>query len=350
MCALLLSTLGGLLPTQAAAEQSPVDRIWQDLKGAFVKIEVNGRDLSGTPRRPAFGTGIIVSTKGDIVTSLHVVGESWFRNPDGTLDRSVTVYGLDDQGRVRPLGDASVTPVIGLDIAILAINGDSPVHAVVAQSRPKGLDRVVVVPWDPMLAVPGPVGASLTVTDRAKYGDRLTVNVSLIEGNSGSPVLSETGELIGIVTNIIDGKRAVAVPAELFERSLPNAGGGGRSLAGRWCGAFDSNGITEVMEIAQSGAVLSGSSYLADRFGNVKGERSSVQGTISQEGRITLTLIREEGRRERYTLVGRADKSGGSIQVSFGGTSQATYYTRPCLGFRLPAKIEGQPKVQGAAP
>src|SRR6266566_1134624 len=101
------------------------------------------------------------------------------------------------------------------------------------------------------------------------------------------------------------------------------------SLSGRWCGAWDEAGVTEVIDIAQAGSQLSGTSFFIDRFGNLKGGRAMVQGVVGPDGHVTFTLIRDNGL--RFTLIGTADGVGGSLQVALAGNSP-TYYTRPCPG------------------
>jgi hypothetical protein len=98
------------------------------------------------------------------------------------------------------------------------------------------------------------------------------------------------------------------------------------SLTGTYCGSYDNDGITEVLELSQEGSVIKGTAYFADGRGN-RLAQSSVQGAVASDGSVTIVIMRKEGD-ERYTGVGKADAISGTIQLS--GIGPNNYYTRPC--------------------
>src|SRR5690348_14575640 len=83
-------------------------RIWNQNRQAVVKLVVTGFAPAGEPREIQYGVGSIVLSKGTIITALHVVGrdEDWKRSPDGEVQRSVEVFGLDNTSVLRSLGIA----------------------------------------------------------------------------------------------------------------------------------------------------------------------------------------------------------------------------------------------------
>lgn len=197
--------------------------MWSDYRTALVRIEVSGRDSSGTPVTVRQGTGVIVSPNGTIVTALHVVGSAsdWYRNPDSSLDRGLALYRLDDNNIEQKIGGAAVHEVPEYDIAILTTNAINLKNVTIASVRVPDFSTVAILPWDPVTRIAKPVTGDLTITNREIYGDRLTIMMHAIGGHSGAPVFNASLQLVGIITNRIDTDRALAVPADLFASRLP---------------------------------------------------------------------------------------------------------------------------------
>jgi S1-C subfamily serine protease len=217
----LLTTL---VATAATAQDLDPKRIWNANQRTVVKIKVSGTDASGQPSDVRTGSGVIVASNGTIVTALHVVGkdEEWFEPPGGGRQRKVEIIGLNEHGIAESLGEASVTPVPALDVAILYITATALPAATVAKQRPDDLAPIVAILWDPDSNQPQPHEAKLVPTDRGRYGDLLTAELAVIPGNSGAAVFDATGDLVGIITN--QGTRqALIVPVDRFSASLPTS-------------------------------------------------------------------------------------------------------------------------------
>jgi S1-C subfamily serine protease len=216
--ALLLLTI--VLAAVATAQEISREMIWNENRQTAVQVKVSGRDADGTPVSVRTGSGVIVDPAGTIVTALHVVGrdEDWYQIPgsDGGRDRKIEVIGLDSNGITRPLGEASVSPVPSVDIAALYITATGLPAAKLADERPGELAPVVVILWKPDSNQPQPIRGDLVPTDRGKYGDLLTVEMSVVPGHSGSAVFDRAGKLVGIITNQLGDTQALLVPVDRF--------------------------------------------------------------------------------------------------------------------------------------
>jgi S1-C subfamily serine protease len=203
----------------------PIDRniVWSLNKQSVVKVLVSGRNASGTPVPQRVGSGVIVRSNGVVVTALHVVGkdEEWFETPGGQRDRKIEVVSLNANGIQQSLGPASMRPISGVDIAVLALTASGLHEVDLAGSRPDELSSVVGILWDPELNQPEPVSGDLVPTDRGRFGDLLTVRMAVVEGNSGSGLFGNNNKLVAIVTNQLGSNRALAVPVDQFIAFLP---------------------------------------------------------------------------------------------------------------------------------
>ncbi len=173
----------------------------------------------GNPReeRPqtvqALGSGFIVDAAGHIVTNNHVV--------EGAT--RVTVK-LDD-------GRELVARIVGrdprTDLAVLKVDGANLPHLSLGDS-----DKVRVGDW--VVAVGNPFGLGGTVTagilsargrdiQSGPYDDYLQVDAPINRGNSGGPLFSQDGSVIGVNTAIFSptgGSIGIgfAIPSNLVQR------------------------------------------------------------------------------------------------------------------------------------
>lgn len=205
-------------PSEAQPEPIDLSKVFENSRLSLVKLEVSGTLATGEPGGTRFGSGVIVGPDGVILTALHVVGSEseWQKNPDGSIERYIQVTRRDKQDLLQSLGPASVTALSGYDIAVLSINAKELEAVAIDAGKPTPFGNVAILSWDPNLSVSKPLIGQLTNTDRAKYGDRLTIFAPMIPGNSGAPILNAESKLIGIVTNKMDEYRTLAIPIHLF--------------------------------------------------------------------------------------------------------------------------------------
>jgi serine protease Do len=154
---------------------------------------------AGTIRQRSLGSGVIVDSKGYIVTNRHVVEKA---------DR-IRVK-LQDENPASPGHDAKL---IGMDqetdLAVIKIDIDRPLPA----AKLGNSDGMEVGDW--VLAIGSPFGLQETVTagivsakgrnivPNRQFQSFIQTDAAINPGNSGGPLVNMAGEVIGINTAIL---------------------------------------------------------------------------------------------------------------------------------------------------
>jgi serine protease Do len=193
-------------------------------------------DFFGGPRYrrvAGSGSGVIVSSDGDILTNAHVV--------EGADTIAVTLPdGRQFKGRV--IGSDHST-----DVALVKVDGSNLPAAHIGTSQ--GL-----VPGQIAVAIGNPLGLRFTVTHGIvsalgrpiKLGDRVYENLIQIDcpinpGNSGGALVDRNGQVIGINTLVAEAANGVgfAIPIDTAQRiasELRKYGKVKRPWTGLYCG------------------------------------------------------------------------------------------------------------------
>ena len=220
----------------------------------------NPFNMPGTPRAPrrtqSYGSGVIIDSKGLILTNHHVVA--------GRKNATITVT-LSDQNEFE-------ATIIGMDektdLALIQINAgyDLPTvplgnsdtleigEGVLAIGNPFGLDRTVTS---------GIVSAKGRRIGAGPYDNFIQTDASINPGNSGGPLINHRGEVVGVNTAIYSrggGNVGIgfAIPINLVKELLPQLQSDGRVTRG-WLGVAFQNMtplLAESLSVGESRGAL----------------------------------------------------------------------------------------------
>src|SRR5262245_46632824 len=206
--------LNGALPPQAT-EQAPVNdqalldaysnaviAVTEKVGPAVVRVET-GPKLRTPRERGGLGSGIVISPDGLVLTNSHVVGTSKeirLRDTEGVVT-DARVLGVDPD----------------TDLALLRANGVRDLHyALLGNSKHLRRGQLVVAIGNPLgfestvtAGVVSALGRSIRSVSGRTIEDVIQTDAALNPGNSGGPLVSTRGEVIGINTAIIAGAQGI---------------------------------------------------------------------------------------------------------------------------------------------
>jgi S1-C subfamily serine protease len=199
--ALLAATIGGLLLSMPApATAQTVREVFQKVVPSVVVIRARGRDVeaSGQTRFTETGSGVLISADGKVMTASHVVHSM-------------------DEILVEFLGGETVSARIvasepAADLSLLQLDRVPPTQKVSPMA-----DSSKVQVGDPVIIVGAPYGLSHalsagyisarwapnTVYKTMPMAEFFQTDATINTGNSGGPMFSMQGEVIGIVSHNI---------------------------------------------------------------------------------------------------------------------------------------------------
>jgi S1-C subfamily serine protease len=187
----------GLFDAYSEAVSSVVDTI-----GPAV-VRVDTRERGGGKPRGGTGSGVIISPDGLALTNAHVVnGAREIRLSD--------VEGRTTEARLLGIDPDTDLALLRADAArsfAYAPLGDSKTlkrgHLAIAIGNPLGFESTVTA------GVISALGRSLRATTGRMIEDVIQTDAALNPGNSGGPLVSSRGEVIGINTAVIMGAQGI---------------------------------------------------------------------------------------------------------------------------------------------
>ncbi len=177
------------------------DTIVTGAKPAIVAIQAV--DSSSTR---STGTGFVISTDGKILTNAHIVDET--KSVKITFHDEEVVFSNDID--IMPNLDLAIIHTEKTDLPTLpwADNEIQEGDTVTIIGNPLGYDKI---------AQRGSVGDWYQLSEKSNIV--FSIDLAINPGNSGSPVLNESGQVVGIVfasviinENDVEAKKALAIP------------------------------------------------------------------------------------------------------------------------------------------
>lgn len=174
-------------------------RVYQAIRPSFVLVQTQGAGRDGSAQR-GLGSGVVVTDRGDILTSLHVVADAsaiQVTFADGTKSPALVTAQQPDN-----------------DIAVLRAT-QPPAQIVPATLGNPNAMRV----GDEVFAVGNPLGLYSSMSAGVISGfDRsfptpnggpeleglIQFDAAVNPGNSGGPLLNRDGQVVGIVTGLVN--------------------------------------------------------------------------------------------------------------------------------------------------
>ncbi len=181
------------LPSRAA-------RAAEKIRPAVVRVMSYGKNSEGKEVEQGVGTGVVITDKGIVLTNLHVVQSAQSIKivyADGS-ESPATVTGAQPQNDLAVL-QAQIIPDDLIAATMRSTNDLVPGEEVVAVGFPFGIgpsvSSGVISGFD--RAFKSPEGVQ-------EIGNLIQFDAAANPGNSGGPLVTMDGEVIGIVTGILN--------------------------------------------------------------------------------------------------------------------------------------------------
>jgi S1-C subfamily serine protease len=300
----------GLAPANSTGLS--INEIYERAASGVVRVNATNKSTSFAPRispdqspnmpqSSALGSGFVIDKAGHIVTNYHVVEGAdevtvSFSNRDTVKAEIVGTDPSTDLAVLRVDTSASALTPLPLGDSDAVRVGDP----VVAIGNPFGLDRTVTS------GIVSALQRLITAPNRFTIDHVIQTDAPINHGNSGGPLLSSRGQVIGVNTQIETGDTATGNVGIGF--SVP------------------SNTVKDVVaQILRTGRVdhaylgISGqavTSDVADKY-NLAVQRGVVVGSVTSDSGADKAGIR--GGKTQVVVAGETFVLGGDIIVSFGG-------------------------------
>jgi S1-C subfamily serine protease len=188
-----------LFDAYSEAVSSVVDTIGP----AVVRVDTRAKERKSNQPQGGTGSGVVISPDGLVLTNAHVVSgarEIRLSDTDGRTTEA-RLLGID------PDTDLALLRADAARSLPFAPLGDSKTlrrgHLAIAIGNPLGFESTVTA------GVISALGRSLRATSGRMIEDVIQTDAALNPGNSGGPLVSSRGEVIGINTAVIMGAQGI---------------------------------------------------------------------------------------------------------------------------------------------
>ncbi len=191
-------------------------------------------------RQRSLGSGVLIDSKGHIITNNHVVAqaEEILVNMADGREFKANVIGRDPRTDIALIKIS--TPV--RDLSFLTFGDSNRIRVgdwVLAIGNPFGLEHTVTK---------GIISATGRAIGAGPYDNFLQTDAPINPGNSGGPLINLKGEVIGINTAIIPAGQGIgfAIPSNMAEAIIKQLKDKGRVVRG-WIGVSIQTVTPEIM-------------------------------------------------------------------------------------------------------
>jgi serine protease Do len=194
--------------------RTPVVEAVQKTRAAIVTVKVERGGNWG--RREVVGTGVVVDSRGYVITNRHVVTGA-DRLVVRTADGSEYPAKLLIEDALHDLAVLSLDGARRLPELAFAPSSDLMVgETVIAVGHPFGYTNTVST------GIVSAVGREVTMPSGETLTNLIQTDASINPGNSGGPLFNVNGELVGINVALREGAQGIAfaLPAETVQRAL----------------------------------------------------------------------------------------------------------------------------------
>lgn len=208
-----------LLDAYSQTVTDVVDRVGPSV--AAVRVEAARGQRSGS------GSGFLFTPDGYLLTNSHVVRAGGRARPAPST-ALIASFGDGREFRARWVGDDPDT-----DLAVLQVDGMSQGalrHATLGRSADVRRGEIAIAIGNPLgfehtvtAGIVSALGRSMRASTGRLIPDVIQTDAPLNPGNSGGPLLSSRGEVIGVNTAIIPGAQAIcfAVAIDIAAWAIP---------------------------------------------------------------------------------------------------------------------------------
>jgi len=179
---------------------SPAARAAEKIRPAVVRVMSYGKDKKGVEQEMGVGTGVVIVDKGIILTNLHVVqGAQTIKLvfADGT-ESAASVTGVQAKNDLAVL-QAHTIPDDLIAATMRSTSDLVPGDGVVAVGFPFGIG-----PSTSAGVISGFGRAFKSPEGEQEIGNLIQFDAAANPGNSGGPLVTMDGEVVGIVTGILN--------------------------------------------------------------------------------------------------------------------------------------------------